>query len=790
MLTRCSAQIVKRLTDNLHAQAVILRVYCDDKATETQTRLVLLKSVLRQAVKRLLIDRQLPEYVEEAFHVYNESLGVKECKKLLCRVLGEFTECIVAIDGLDEYENLRPHRDEGIDILDDLHQALRGADKDRCHSKKLLIASRGNCLDFYESSKSTFAGSTLLTTLDFVAPKADVESMVRSYFQDDGFRSKQRLNNNPKLLTEVTEKVCAKSDNSLVKMLPSRYLFLILTILRFLVAHMQCKGLDLAKSIRDLKKKADELPIGINDTYKAALESIKRQHGAEAFLPHGVKDVVGLQILAILSKARRQLSIRELLHALAVEPGDLFFNEEALLSDEGGEVIRITGGLLNIREDIVDVCHKTFTDYLCLPDTRRTYFPGMITLAQICLTYMNFIHFREPCDEQAARRNEFPLLQYAVRNVGYHVSDALEHSPELLDDCLEFLKGPPPLGTFQVAVSPTLQRPLALRMQRVRESTPLLHMAVLFGMPFLLKKIIEDSGTRSTGFKQETALHTAARARQIEAAVCLVDAGATVNATSYSGKTPLDVIMNRPYLGFEIRALETLDMVSILVDVAADRLKTMESEAPPGSDIEIDVEVRIKMKQMTAEDFQCLIGTDFRQKSKENAKTIALLIAFNDVNLDITDDEGEIVMKLLAAGADVNSESMPEATALQLASIYCRQGIVKALLDKGANPFLTRSLGYTACDLAQMREKYGKQTDQWKAIHTMLAEKMNEWRQKEFDEPDEEKKLLIPGPKQAEQLEQKASDTYDPRMERMFAESLLTLSATLGAGNDQQPESK
>jgi hypothetical protein len=30
---------------------------------------------------------------------------------------------------------------------------------------------------------------------------------------------------------------------------------------------------------------------------------------------------------------------------------------------------------------------------------------------------------------------------------------------------------------------------------------------------------------------------------------------------------------------------------------------------------------------MTAEDFQRLISTDFRQKSKENAKTIALLIA-------------------------------------------------------------------------------------------------------------------------------------------------------------------
>jgi hypothetical protein len=193
------------------------------------------------------------------------------------------------------------------------------------------------------------------------------------------------------------------------------------------------------------------------------------------------------------------------------------------------------------------------------------------------------------------------------------------------------------------------------------------------------------------------------------------------------------------------------------------------------------------MKKMTAEHFQTLMGTDFREKSKETAKTIALSIAFNDVHLDISDEEEEIVMKLLGTNADINSESMPEATALQLASIYCRPGIVKALLDKRANPFLTRSLGYTACDLARMREKYGKEGGQWKGIHKMLAEKMAEWQQEELDEPDDEKKLLIPGPKQAEQLEQKASDAFPARMERMYAEPIATL-PTPGAENDQELE--
>jgi ankyrin repeat protein len=547
----------------------------------------------------------------------------------------------------------------------------------------------------------------------------------------------------------------------------------ILTNLRFLVAQIQLNGLDQARTIRDLKKTADALPTGINDTYESALELIMHRHGAKASQPHGKNDVLGLRILAIVSKARRQLTIDELLHALAVEPGDSSFDSEALLDDHG-DIIRTTGGLLHIRQGIIDVCHKTLTEYLCKPDTRERYFPEAVTLAEICLTYMSFTEFQEPCDDRATRRKQFPLLQYAVRNVGYHVSDALERKPELLKDCLTFLKGPPPLETFQVAVAPTLQRPVASRMQTVRDATSLIHMAVYFGMPFLLEEITKKIETGRRGYKKETALHTAARARQVDAATRLIDAGADVNATGWNGKTPLDVIMNRPYLGFKILA-EDFDVASILVDAAAERFELMKSKAEPGSDVGIDIEFIIRMKQITAEDFQNLVRTDFRQKSKENAKDIVMLIALNDVSLDITDEAGEIVMKLLDAKADVNSESMPEATALQLAAIYGRQSIVEALLDKNANPFLVRRLGYTSCDLALMRDRYGKQGGQWKAIHEMLAEKMAEWRQKELEEPDEEKKLLIPGPKQAERLELKASDAYDLRRQHLYAKSRATL---------------
>jgi hypothetical protein len=47
--------------------------------------------------------------------------------------------------------------------------------------------------------------------------------------------------------------------------------------------------------------------------------------------------------------------------------------------------------------------------------------------------------------------------------------------------------------------------------------------------------------------------------------------------------------------------------------------------------------------------------------------------------------------------------------------------------------------------------------------------------------------MLIPGSKEAEQLEQKASDAFPARMERMYAEPIATL-PTLGAENDHELE--
>ena len=77
------------------------------------------------------------------------------------------------------------------------------------------------------------------------------------------------------------------------------------------------------------------------------------------------------------------------------------------------------------------------------------------------------------------------------------------------------------------------------------------------------------------------------------------------------------------------------------------------------------------------------------------------LILARGYRMNISELDEQIVYMLLDAGIDINSQSSPDATALQLASTYGRRNLAQVLLEKGANPFLRRTLGFSALELAK-----------------------------------------------------------------------------------------
>jgi ankyrin repeat protein len=123
----------------------------------------------------------------------------------------------------------------------------------------------------------------------------------------------------------------------------------------------------------------------------------------------------------------------------------------------------------------------------------------------------------------------------------------------------------------------------------------------------------------------------------------------------------------------------------------------------------------------------------YQQQSKTEKQKITDELLALTVSMDLTDEEAAVAKTLIDHSIDTNSVKFSGATPIQLAALYGRETLVSALLEKGANPFLEREIGYTAYQLAEARKHTG--------IAELLKQKMNDLIQREEDAISEEQKL-------------------------------------------------
>jgi hypothetical protein len=106
--------------------------------------------------------------------------------------------------------------------------------------------------------------------------------------------------------------------------------------------------------------------------------------------------------------------VRELQHALAVEPDDKAIDEKALVD----ETLRISvcAGIVTIDEEsnVIRLVHYTTEEYF--ERKRLDKFPrGQTSIAMTCLTYPSFDAFKvgyaSSDKEMEIRLKEYPLLQ-------------------------------------------------------------------------------------------------------------------------------------------------------------------------------------------------------------------------------------------------------------------------------------------------------------------------------------------------------------------------------------------
>lgn len=474
-----------------------------------------------------------------------------------------------------------------------------------------------------------------------------------------------------------------------------------------------------------MKEELKRLPTKLYDAYSIAVNRIQSQSRA-------AKDV-GMGILAWVIHAFRPLTVPELQHALATRDEDTQFDEDGIMA--ANEFITRTAGLLTIQNGKVQCVHHTIEEFLKGPGCQdKAYFQcAEKSIAITCLTYLKFEEFKDPSDDLEKRASQFPFLKYAGLHWGYHASKCLEQEPGLFGDFSEvFERDGIPLGSLQVIAAKVLQNPRSGRISIWKNNTPKLHMAIACGLDKFTEMIILNGEVdlEETGYKQETALHIAARSSCKRATELLLQHNANVNATNYSGKTALDMVMVAPYQRVSMKIQEPKFLQVLLLSLVI-RLFNKSSRSLPHELSEIDKNTKSSLESQKIRESLLEIMTHRRSQKASQLET--QLIITRGYKMDITEQDEEIVRLLLDAKIDVNSQGYPEATALQLSATYGRRNLVQLLLDKDANPFLVRDLGYDALTLA----RHCGHED----IVQLLEQKMELLRKLEMEKLDDEAKL-------------------------------------------------
>ena len=161
---------------------------------------------------------------------------------------------------------------------------------------------------------------------------------------------------------------------------------------------------------------------GLSDAYTATLARLQEQRGN--------KSILGMKVLMWVLYSERPLMAEELCHALGVELGSTDLDLEnvpalqTLLASSLG-LVTVEGSSSTIR-----LVHFTLQEHL-LSDSTLFHSPHS-TIAEVCLTYLNFRCIRDLSPTLQSAPETMPLLEYASYYWGEHTKKGLTENIKIL----------------------------------------------------------------------------------------------------------------------------------------------------------------------------------------------------------------------------------------------------------------------------------------------------------------------------------------------------------------------
>ncbi|KAK4066325.1 hypothetical protein Trihar35433_6752 [Trichoderma harzianum] len=607
------------IIDNLHTRSLddptvgISYHYCNFKSQDEQTAVKLMESLLKQLCS---YQRSLPDVVKAVHKKHTgkkeKRPSLKDISNALQSVVSIYSKVFIALDALDECQP----KERSL-FLSELFGLQARAEIN-------IFATSRPILDI----EKLFYGCQ---SIDIVASPDDIYKYI------DG-----RISQFPDFVQhnlDLQEQIKVEISASVQGM--------------FLLAQLYLGSLEDKISPKEMRQALERIKLQgqkdqkfeiLHDAYDDTVERIKSQKNGFRRLAE--------QTLSWISHAKRQLTVIELQHALAVDfemdngniPRD--FDDE---SKPGIDlIVSVCCGLVTIDQDTVDeeegrvirLVHYTTQEYLI--QIREKWFPGAEErIADVCAVYLSFDVFEsgpftweegEEEDKEIDKKLQSnPFYSYASMNWGHHARESNTSSQIIRD----FLAND---DKVQAAAQVMLHIDwgVFLSLQSDDDEIAVLVLISVFGVVGLAQKLLDTSITRF-----EDDLNMAIRGAVLKGYTSLVELllnkGANPDTTIGAGA-------------------ETIGAGSPLITIATE-------------DGYVDI-VRALLRY----------GADPNKRSRSFDNWTALLEAVQNDDLTITE-------LLLENGADYTLQSCGlKETVTDLAIEHSNKRMVRLLLDKITHP--------------------------------------------------------------------------------------------------------
>ena len=200
--------------------------------------------------------------------------------------------------------------------------------------------------------------------------------------------------------------------------------YLLTIVGRFLLVSLSIEAILGEVTICRRRKKLEEMTLGngLSDAYTATLTRLRVQKG--------YKSVLGLKVLMWVLYSERPLRAHELCHALGVEIGSADLDPENVPALR--TLLASCLGLVTVEasSSTVRLVHFTLQEHLSRDPT--LFHSPHSTIAEVCLTYLNFGRIRDLSANLYSAPATTPLLEYASIYWGRHTRKGMTENIKIL----------------------------------------------------------------------------------------------------------------------------------------------------------------------------------------------------------------------------------------------------------------------------------------------------------------------------------------------------------------------